>query len=81
MFESPGHFHGIILQTYLSHYGYAPPSALLSGDEVAEQKSMEEAILEMQEFFGLNETGILDENTLKFMRQPRCANPDKVKGH
>lgn len=37
---------------------------------------MEEKIREMQNFFGLRETGHLDPNTLDVMREPRCGVSD-----
>ncbi|XP_040902131.1 matrilysin [Toxotes jaculatrix] len=37
---------------------------------------MEEKIREMQNFFGLRETGHLDSHTLEVMREPRCGVPD-----
>lgn len=37
---------------------------------------MEEKIREMQSFFGLQETGQLDHQTLEVMRKPRCGVPD-----
>lgn len=30
----------------------------------------------MQKFFGLPETGDLDQNTIETMKKPRCGNPD-----
>uniref|UniRef100_A0A3B4X5B4 Matrix metallopeptidase 20a (enamelysin) n=1 Tax=Seriola lalandi dorsalis TaxID=1841481 RepID=A0A3B4X5B4_SERLL len=38
--------------------------------------AMEEKIREMQNFFGLTETGHLDPHTLDVMREPRCGVPD-----
>ncbi|MEQ2226914.1 hypothetical protein ILYODFUR_032285 [Ilyodon furcidens] len=37
---------------------------------------MEEKVREMQNFFGLRETGILDSNTLDVMKKLRCGVPD-----
>ncbi|KAM4590405.1 matrix metalloproteinase-20 [Fundulus diaphanus] len=37
---------------------------------------MEEKVRQMQNFFGLSETGILDSNTLDVMKEPRCGVPD-----
>uniref|UniRef100_A0A667WV63 Peptidase metallopeptidase domain-containing protein n=1 Tax=Myripristis murdjan TaxID=586833 RepID=A0A667WV63_9TELE len=43
---------------------------------VRSSSDMEEKIREMQNFFGLKETGHLDEETLDIMREPRCGVPD-----
>ncbi|CAF0724652.1 unnamed protein product [Brachionus calyciflorus] len=39
---------------------------------------LELAIKRFQKFAGLNQTGILDEETLKMMKTPRCGHPDKL---
>lgn len=38
--------------------------------------ALEEKIREMQQFFGLKETGRLDPETLKMMKTARCGVPD-----
>jgi len=61
------------LQNYLTNYGYISP-----GKGAAELMSWREALVDMQSFFGLNETGELDAATLSLMEKPRCGNHDKV---
>ena len=38
----------------------------------------EESVKEFQQYFRLNVTGTLDENTVALMKKPRCGNADKV---
>lgn len=33
-------------------------------------------MVKMQKFFGLPQTGELDQNTIETMKKPRCGNPD-----
>lgn len=47
-----------------------------AGRRVRSSSAMEEKIREMQNFFGLTETGHLDKETLEIMREPRCGVPD-----
>lgn len=37
---------------------------------------MSEKLSEMQRFFGLEITGMLDTNTMEVMKKPRCGVPD-----
>lgn len=37
---------------------------------------LKDTLKKMQKFFGLPETGDLDQNTIETMRKPRCGNPD-----
>jgi len=64
---------------YLSRFGYLDPSlqnptsgSLISGD------SVRTAIIEFQAFAGLNQTGILNEETAALMSAPRCGVKDKI---
>ena len=57
------------------HYGYSPklPS---DPDAPAPLVNWEESITRMQGFLGIKKTGKLDDETLRVMKMPRCANPD-----
>lgn len=37
---------------------------------------LKDTLKKMQKFFGLPQTGELDQNTIETMRKPRCGNPD-----
>ncbi|KAF7244738.1 72 kDa type IV collagenase [Varanus komodoensis] len=37
---------------------------------------LKDTLKKMQKFFGLTETGELDQNTIETMKKPRCGNPD-----
>lgn len=68
----------LISQEYLRRFYNLQPSR---GKEVLGRKTrstlaMEEKIRQMQNFFGLKETGYLDHQTLEVMRKPRCGVPD-----
>ena len=60
---------------YLERYGYVPPSKagslVMPGGEMT--REMEEAVLRMQAFAGINQTGLVDKNTLETIRRPRCG--------
>ena len=57
------------MQKYLSDYHYISPSK--SGNH-----DVGEAVKKFQNFFGLPETGEVDEETLNAMKKPRCGDPD-----
>ncbi|KAK6644652.1 hypothetical protein RUM43_000920 [Polyplax serrata] len=63
--------------SYLSRYGYLSP---LATSETILEDEFKEGLREFQWFFGLNETGILDETTWETMRKPRCSAPDRIYG-
>ncbi|XP_077164493.1 matrix metalloproteinase-17 isoform X2 [Paroedura picta] len=56
-------------------FGYLPPPDPITG-QLQTQEELTKAIMAMQQFGGLEATGILDEATLKLMRTPRCSLPD-----
>lgn len=37
---------------------------------------LKDKLKKMQKFFGLPQTGALDQRTIETMRKPRCGNPD-----
>uniref|UniRef100_A0A8C4EDW2 Peptidase metallopeptidase domain-containing protein n=1 Tax=Dicentrarchus labrax TaxID=13489 RepID=A0A8C4EDW2_DICLA len=63
-------------QGYLRRFYNLNPRGRVSGRRIRSTSTLEESIREMQNFFGLRETGRLDPNTLDVMREPRCGVPD-----
>ena len=63
---------------YLENYGYVPPSKMgslvMTGGGMT--REMEEAVQKMQAFAGINQTGVLDQETLEIMGTPRCGVKD-----
>ena len=55
---------------YLERYGYVPPS---KAGSLVMTREMEEAVLRMQAFAGINQTGVVDKKTLETIRRPRCG--------
>lgn len=60
-------------------YGYIAPDSLKSDGDTARLQSFPDALIELQKFLGLEETGKFDPMTIAMMQKPRCGNPDKVK--
>ena len=65
--------------SFLTQYGYLPSSEsgksfLLTPD------GLSSALKQMQKFGGLEQTGVLDEATLKLIKTPRCGVPDLIDG-
>ncbi|XP_047465008.1 matrix metalloproteinase-25 isoform X2 [Mugil cephalus] len=62
---------------FLSRYGYlSPPDPRTS--KLQTKEGIEKAIRVMQRFGGVQETGQLDEETIKLMSTPRCSLPDVI---
>lgn len=64
------------VQKYLQRFGYMPVS-----DEMQTGKFDDptiSAVAEYQRKFGVDETGILDADTIAMMAQPRCGIPDNL---
>ncbi|XP_070845955.1 matrix metalloproteinase-25 isoform X2 [Chaetodon trifascialis] len=64
---------------WLSRYGYLPPPDPRTS-KLQSKDGIEKAIRVMQRFGGVQETGVLDSETLKLMSTPRCSLPDIVAG-
>lgn len=63
------------LVDWLTKYGYLPPPDPSTG-QLQAWTAVTQAVKKMQSFAGLDETGILDEETLQLMQTPRCSLPD-----
>uniref|UniRef100_F7F9P0 Matrix metallopeptidase 15 n=1 Tax=Ornithorhynchus anatinus TaxID=9258 RepID=F7F9P0_ORNAN len=62
--------------SWLRLYGYLPqPSRQMSTMRSAQ--ILASAISEMQRFYGITVTGVLDEETKDWMKRPRCGVPDQ----
>ncbi|XP_021113354.1 matrix metalloproteinase-17 isoform X1 [Heterocephalus glaber] len=60
---------------WLSRFGYLPAADPATG-QLQTQEELSKAISAMQQFGGLEATGVLDPATLALMRTPRCSLPD-----
>ncbi|KAM9371689.1 matrix metalloproteinase-17 [Phaethornis superciliosus] len=60
---------------WLMKFGYLPPPDPVTG-KLQTQEELTKAITAMQQFGGLEATGVLDEATLELMKTPRCSLPD-----
>ncbi|KAK1804523.1 hypothetical protein P4O66_020531 [Electrophorus voltai] len=61
---------------WLTKYGYLPPPDPSTG-QLQVWSAVTQAVKAMQRFAGLDDTGALDEETLRLMQTPRCSLPDK----
>nr|XP_043637785.1 metalloendoproteinase 3-MMP-like [Erigeron canadensis] len=68
------------LKLYLAKYGYLnyqhSPDDHTNADAFDEE--LDAALKSYQNFYHLNATGVLDENTVSQMLVPRCGHPDKI---
>lgn len=70
---------------YLNRFGYLDAKVskksanlIMLPSENSTNPIVSKAIKKFQKFAGLNQTGIIDEETRKMMKTPRCGHPDKL---
>ncbi|KTF96912.1 hypothetical protein cypCar_00008625 [Cyprinus carpio] len=71
----PTEDESIKLVDWLTKYGYLPPPDPSTG-QLQAWTAVTQAVKKMQRFAGLNDTGVLDEETVQLMQTPRCSLPD-----
>ncbi|XP_076345485.1 matrix metalloproteinase-25-like [Tachypleus tridentatus] len=62
---------------FLDKFGYLPSSDFQTGN-LRTDEQLRKAIKLMQKFGGINETGEMDEATVKLMNRKRCGMPDLI---
>ena len=62
------------VQTHLHRFGYLKENYDLGNID----KPTQEAILRFQSYHGLNQTGLIDDDTSECMEMPRCGTPDPI---
>ncbi|KZV56465.1 hypothetical protein F511_08363 [Dorcoceras hygrometricum] len=68
--------NGLIeLKKYLQHFGYM--DVMHQNDDFFDE-TLESAIKEYQNYYNLNTTGFLDEETVVLLSTPRCGVPDQM---
>ncbi|XP_046645821.1 uncharacterized protein LOC124336166 isoform X2 [Daphnia pulicaria] len=66
------------VNNYLASFGYLHPKYKNSSNSVIAGETIRNAVRDFQSFFGLNITGVADEETLRWMGKPRCGVPDRI---
>ncbi|KZV56463.1 metalloendoprotein 1-like [Dorcoceras hygrometricum] len=71
--------NGLIeLRKYLQHFGYMDVRGdSMHRDDDFFDETLESAIKEYQNYYSLNTTGFLDEETVALLSKPRCGIPDR----
>lgn len=59
-------------------FGYLPKSDIETGNLRTEDQ-LKESIKTLQRFANIPATGMMDEDTIKLMKRPRCGMPDSPK--
>ncbi|ROL50214.1 Matrix metalloproteinase-17 [Anabarilius grahami] len=72
----PTEDESIKLVDWLTKYGYLPPPDPSTG-QLQAWTAVTQAVKKMQRFAGLDDTGVLDEETVQLMQTPRCSLPDE----
>ncbi|XP_046638639.1 uncharacterized protein LOC124316736 [Daphnia pulicaria] len=65
-------------KSYLASFGYLHPKYKNSTNSFISGDTFRKSVRDFQSFAGLDVTGILDEETLTWMRKPRCGLPDRI---
>uniref|UniRef100_A0AAY4BW79 Peptidase metallopeptidase domain-containing protein n=1 Tax=Denticeps clupeoides TaxID=299321 RepID=A0AAY4BW79_9TELE len=68
-----------LLQSWLRMYGYLP-QASRQMSTMRSAQILSSAVTDMQRFYGLEVTGVMDMGTISAMKRPRCGVPDKFGG-
>ena len=64
-----------LMMNYLNRFGYLP--SITDGKlPLISQDGFEKSIKHFQSYVGLDITGVVDEQTLEFLKTPRCSLPD-----
>ncbi|KAG8143825.1 hypothetical protein E2320_000981 [Naja naja] len=64
-------------EAWLRSYGYLP-AAPRQPSTLRAARSLAAALAEMQAFYGIPVTGLLDQETRAWMKRPRCGVPDRI---
>ena len=64
-----------LAQNYLTKFGYLRDK---SSDQMASLVSIDSAVRDFQAFAGLEQTGVMDEETTVMMNTPRCGVKDVI---
>jgi len=77
--RSTDNFNIVNAMEYLSKFGYDIPQFTDGKAPLLRQDRVEAAIMDFQEFAGIELTGVLDEETVELMKMPRCGVKDGQK--